>query len=712
MAMVEATYKVVGMTCQSCAVSVQTLLEHVPGVEKAEVHFATQEVVVKHETEIAPFEKLQQALSPAGYELLPDAQTQIAARQRYLKRILRDMVWAGFAAGAGMALHFALMGAPAWVGWGYFALATAVILWIGGSHFLRPAWQQIKIKQLTMDTLVSMGLLGSISLGVVEIISGGHGHAAAAGSEILFFVLIGRYLEEKARYRAQSILESLSTLAAPTARRVLGERTEIVPTHSLQVGDVVEVWEGETVPIDGIIMEGAASISESLLTGEALPVDKTVGDRVWAGTHNLMGRIRVRVEVPSQETFLAQLVLRVQRAQGSRAQLQRLADQISAVFVPMVIGVAFLTLGYHYLRGEEGFFPWERMLSVLVISCPCALGLATPIAVQMAIGSAAGAQMLLREVSQLESLPRATIWAFDKTGTLTYGRAKVSSATVYAEKELPYLLAAIRRSAHPYAQALTSWLSEKALPAVPEPQVTELPGKGVIALFADRKLYVGSPRWLAEKHPQLPQIDAPAIVAATPEKLVGIFTFEDEIRMGLAPFLSSLKAQGKRLVLLTGDSSSTAERVAKALGIEEVHKGLSPFDKARWIEEKQKLGEKVAFVGDGLNDTLALQTAYVGIAVHKSAGAATHSAGIALLRDTESALPALYGLSVRLRRIAAQNLGWAFGYNLIALPLAMGVVPGVMLSPGISALLMSLSSLTVVLNSLRLRLPTLNTASS
>lgn len=706
MAVVEATYKVVGMNCQSCTVSIQTLLEQVEGVEKAEAHFATQEVVIRYEPDRVPFEKLKAVLLPAGYELLPDAQAQLLAHKRYLSLLIRHVGVAGVFAAVGMAIHFLPFHLPPFLGAIYYLGALPIILYIGGKYFLRPAWRQLHVRQMTMDTLVSLGLLGSLSLGAIEIIAGKAGHAATASAEILFFVLFGRYLEERARYRAQSVLESFSALAVPTAKKVQEGKTEVVSTATLQVGDIVEVSAGETIPVDGIVVAGQGSVSESLLTGEPLPVEKEVGMWVWAGTHNLTGTLRIRVEVPMEETFLAQLIHRVQRAQSSQARAQRLADRVSAIFVPVVMGLSVLTVVYHLGWGRGGYSAWERALSVLVISCPCALGLATPIAVQMAIGSAAGAQMLLREVAQLENLPNATVWAFDKTGTLTYGSAQVLSVEWYAPEEASYLLAAVKKSLHPLAQALRDYLSSLNVNgAVPsEPRITELPGKGFIATFPDRKLYIGSPRWIAEKHPTLPIPTQTAVAVSTNDYLIGLFTFTDKVREGLIPFLKDLRAEGKNIVLLTGDTSESAEAVGRQCGIETIYKGLSPFEKAQWIEAQQKSGERVVYVGDGINDVLALQAAYVGIAVHRSAGAAAQSAGIALLRDTEKALPLLYQLSRRLRRIITQNLFWAFGYNLVALPMAMGIFPGVTVSPGLSALLMSLSSLTVVLNSLRLRL--------
>ncbi|MCS6896173.1 MAG: cation-translocating P-type ATPase [Bacteroidia bacterium] len=705
MAVVEATYKIVGMTCQSCAASVRSLLENVPGVEGVEVHFATQEVTILHEAEKAPFDKLREALTPAGYELIPNSETQLIIQQQYIKQLIRYLYWLGGLAVTGAAIHFLSGHFAHRIALLHYSLTLPSVIWIAGRYFFRPAWQQLRVRQLTMDTLVSLGILGSLLLGGIELYTGKVGHSVVAGAEISFFILIGRLLEEKARYRTKSALETFSALAVPTARRIYeGGRAETVSTHSLSVGDIVEVRPGETFPIDGTVLSGKASVSESLLTGEPFPVEKTTGDKVWAGTQNVAGTVHIRMDTPVQETFLAQLILRIQRAQNSQARLQRVADRISSFFVPFIIALSALTLLYHLWQGAAAETAWERALSVLVISCPCALGLATPIAVQMAIGSAAGAQILLREIAQLENLSKGTIWAFDKTGTLTYGKAAVKNAQIYATEETPYVLSAIRRSLHPLAQTLAEYLAPITPPAPTEPQLVELPGKGLIATFPNKKLYVGNPHWIAEKHPDLPIPTDTAVVVATPERVIGIFTFEDKLREGLGPFLSQLKAKDKKLVLLTGDPSETAQIVGQRLGFDEIHQGLSPIDKAQWIEKIQSQGEKVVFVGDGINDALALQTASVGIAAHCGVGAAVHSAGIALLRDIDTALPALYILSRRLHRIITQNLLWAFAYNFLAIPIAMGLVPGVEITPSISALLMSLSSLTVVLNSLRLRI--------
>lgn len=703
---IEATYKVVGMSCQSCATSVQTLLEHVPGVEKAEVHFSTSEVQVRHDPEKAPFEQLKAALEPAGYTLLVDTRAQIAAQKAYLARLRRALALAGLFAMGGLVLHFTHAHLPLYTGALFFLLSLPVVVGTG-QHFFRPAWQQLRVRQLTMDTLISLGLVGSLALGLFELIQGKGGYAISAATEILFFVLVGRYLEERARYRTQTVLESLSTLAAPTARRVSPEPGTVL-TPSLAPGEVVEVWPGETFPIDGEITEGHSYADESLLTGESLPVEKSPGHRVWAGTRNLSQPVQVRVAVPASETFLAKLIERLQKAQRSQARVQRLADRVSAVFVPVVLVLAAFTVGYHLWRGADAAFAWERALSVLVISCPCALGLATPLAVQMAIGGAAQKQLLLREVSQLENLPAATVWAFDKTGTLTLGKAAVQHADWKDPQYAGKLAFLLRRSTHPLAQALADHLATFAEPEPVKPLTwVELPGKGLIITLPGEKLYVGSPRWLTEKHPDLPVPEATAVAVATDQHIIGVFTFSDPVRTALKPFLARLQIQGKKCVLLTGDPSPVADQVARELGLDAVWKGLSPLEKARWIEAQQSAGEKVAFVGDGLNDVLALQTAWAGIAVYRSAGAAAHSAGIALLQDTETALPALYQLSLRLRRIVAQNLAWAFGYNLVALPLAMGLFSPYYVSPSVSALLMSLSSLTVVLNSLRLSVPEL-----
>ncbi|GIV26020.1 MAG: hypothetical protein KatS3mg026_1712 [Bacteroidia bacterium] len=520
---IEATYKVVGMSCQSCAVSVQTLLEHVPGVEKAEVHFSTGEVQVRHDPEKAPFDQLKAALEPAGYTLLPDAYAQVAAQKAYLARLRRALVIAGLFALGGMGLHLSPGRLPHFVDSLFFLLSLPVVVGLG-QHFFRPAWQQLRVRQLTMDTLISLGLLGSLALGGFELLQGKGGHAIGAAAEILFFVLVGRYLEERARYRTQTVLESLSALAAPTARRLSPAPGTVLTTH-LAPGDIIEVLPGETFPIDGEITEGHSHVDESLLTGESLPVEKGPGHRVWAGTRNLAQPVQVRVTVSASETFLAKLIERLQKAQRSQARAQRLADRVSAVFVPLVLVLAAFTVGYHLWRGAEAAFAWERALSVLVISCPCALGLATPLAVQMAIGGAAQKQLLLREVSQLENLPLATVWAFDKTGTLTLGKAAVQKTQWYAPQYAGKLAFLLRRSTHPLAQALSEHLALSVQPEPIEPLAwVELPGKGLLITLPGEKLYVGNPRWLAEKHPNLPVPDTTAVVAATEHTLIGVFT--------------------------------------------------------------------------------------------------------------------------------------------------------------------------------------------
>ncbi|MCS7297726.1 MAG: cation-translocating P-type ATPase [Bacteroidia bacterium] len=702
MAVIETTYKVIGMTCQSCAASVESLLKSVPGVESARVHFAAQEVLVRHRVEEASFEALRQVLASAGYDLLPDAQTQRLLHQQYMRRLAKHVVLAGLFVTMGIGFHF--LSLPLWVGAVYYGVSLIGVGWIGGMYFGRPAWRQLRVKQLTMDTLISLGIAGSLVLGGVELFQRNAGHAVMAGAEILFFVLLGRYIEEGVRARAQHLLGDFAFLAVPAARRRSGSRIEEVPTHALRVGDIVEVRAQEIFPVDGTIVEGNAAVSESFLTGEPFPVEKSKGDAVWAGSQNLSGTVLVRVEVPIQETVLSQIIRRVSQAQESQSQVQRIADRIAAFFVPIVILLALGAVVYHLWGGAPTLLACERALSVLVISCPCALGLATPIAVQMAVRSAAGARILLQEISQMENLSRATIWAFDKTGTLTYGKASVRTVEWYDSSYTAHIYVALRRSLHPLAQALREYLETQNGAILPEPQLTELPGKGLIATFPDVQLYIGSPVWIREQHPSLDLPKEMSVAVATPTSVVALFTFTDVRRKGLAPFLQSLKREGKRLVLLTGDPSPAAYEVGKEFGFDEIHCGLSPFEKAQWIEKEQAKGEKVVFVGDGINDSIALQTAFVGIAVHQSAGAAARSAGIALLQDTETVLPSVYQLSVRLRRTILQNLLWAFAYNLIAIPAAMGLLPSLSLSPGVSAFLMSLSSLFVVLNSLRLRL--------
>ncbi len=706
MATQEVHYKVIGMTCASCAASIETMLHALDGVEKAEVRFASQQVIVHHDPEKAPYTLLQATLAPAGYFLLSDATEALHLQKKLIRRIGYAVLLTGALAAWGMTMHLVTLPAP-WVhalSWAYFFVSTPIIIGVG-RLFWRPALEQLRHRQASMDTLITLGLLGSWGLSLFSLWHGHGGHTDAA-AEILFFVLLGRLLEEKARTQAQSVLENLSALARPTARCWDAQTNEVaeVPTPHLQPGMHVLVHAGEVIPLDGLIVEGSGHVREALLTGEPLPVFREKGQRVFAGTELLNGKLLIEVEKPATETFLARLILQVQAAQSTKARAQRLADRVAAIFVPLVLGLSLVALGLALWRGQGWLEGWLRLLSVLVISCPCALGLATPLAVQMAIGRSARRQILLREVAPLERLPEATTWAFDKTGTLTYGQADVLEETWWQPELQPVIAFLLARSEHPLAQAAARHLRSTTSP---EPLTIQhevtFPGKGVLYQTALGRLYVGHPEWLRTKVLDLPKPTHTALAIVLENEPVAYFTFQDKPRLALKPFLQNLQKAGKKVVLLSGDPSKAPQEAAQALGIPEARSALSPADKAQWIAEAQARGEVVAFVGDGLNDLLALQKADIGIAVYRSAGAAVGSAAIALLSPTETALPYLYDLSRRLRRIIAQNLFWAFVYNVVAIPAAMGLLPGISLSPALSALLMSLSSLTVVLNSLRLR---------
>ena len=711
MSRVEARYKVVGITCQSCAVSVETMLKSVEGVDEAQVNFAAQEVWVQHDPDKAPLTKLQSTLAPAGYVLLSDAHEATLAHRKFLRRLRLYILLSGVVALLGMLGHWGLWPfpvhahgeAPRWWGWVYSGLSLGLVL-TAGRTFWRAAWQQLRYRELSMDTLISLGLWGSVALSFFTLWVGYAGHTEAA-AEILFFVLIGRYLEEKARLEAASTREALSALATPVATRLMPDGTEeTLPTGHLRPGDLIHIRKGEVVPADGYIERGDGHLQEAILTGEALPQWRTAGERVLAGTTLLEGDLYVRVTQAAVDSFLAQLIARLERAQATRAKAQRLADKVSAVFVPVVLFLSVVAFALALWLGKGWVDGGLRLLSVLVISCPCALGLATPLAVQIAIGRSARRQILLREVAQLENLPTCTLWAFDKTGTLTRGRAAITHETWWDPTWKPHLTYLLARSEHPLAQAVGQHLRQSTTP-LPRTLLNQVsfPGRGVLYQTEAGRLWVGHPQWLSRRIPDFPQPEGTAIGIVGESGPIALFVLEDPPREALHPFLETLRRKGIRTVLLSGDPSTAPQHVGKALGFAEIHGGLSPADKADWLAKARAEGHKVAFVGDGLNDLLALQAADVGIAVYQSAGAAVQSAGIALLSPTEAALPELYRLSQKLRRIIAQNLAWAFGYNLVALPAAMGLIPGVAVSPAVSALLMSLSSVTVVLNSLRLR---------
>ncbi len=624
--------------------------------------------------------------------------------------------------------------APQLSDWLQFALATPVVLWAGWPFFERGA-RSIASRHLNMFTLISMGVGVAYAYSVVAILAPGLFPAALRGHDgtvpvyfeaaavIVVLVLLGQLLELRARKHTSGAIRALLNLAPKTARRLRTDGSdEEVTLDEVQAGDRLRVRPGEKVPVDGSVAEGRALVDESLVTGESLPVTKDVGDKVVGGSLNQTGAFVMTAEKVGAETVLSQIVQMVAHAQRSRAPIQRLADQVSGWFVPAVIAAAVVAFAVWYAVGPEPRFGFALVaaVSVLIIACPCALGLATPISIMVGVGRGAQAGVLIKNAEALERFEKVDTIVVDKTGTLTEGRPALTAIRPlrgFDEDELLRLAGSLERaSQHPLGEAIVRAATERKL-ILSEPADFDAPtGKGVQGMVEGRRVLVGSPKHLAAAGASSPELDrladplrregATAVYMAVDGRPAAVFAIADPIKPTTAEALSDLKALGLRVIMLTGDNQATAEAVAGRLGLTEIEAEVLPGDKSAVIERLRREGRVVAMAGDGVNDAPALAAADVGVAMGAGSDVAIESAGVTLLGGD------LFGL-VRARRLSSatmrnirQNLLFAFIYNAAGVPIAAGLlypVFGLLLSPALAALAMALSSVSVVGNALRLR---------
>jgi len=699
------TFRVEGMTCASCVRRVEKALAGVPGVQSVAVNLATEEATV--EGAGVGTEVLAAALEARGYQLvLPEEKPSGDAGTRgALGRVA--VAWA---------LTLPLMasmipGLHLHLSWQLQAALSAGAAFGAGWPFLSRAVRQALQGETSMDTLIALGATVSWGFGLHEGLRGAPHPPFETAAALVAFLLVGKYLEAKAKHRATDALEALLKLAPSTAFKLLEDGSELeVPARTLQPGDRVRVKPGGAVPVDGLVLAGSADVEEALLTGEPLPVARGEGDRVIAGAIVHGGALELRVESVGRETWLAKLARQVGEAQGSRAPAQDLADRISAVFVPAILLLAALTLGGWWLSSGSLAVAWRPAVTVLVIACPCALGLATPVAMATALGSAARQGLLVRDASAMDALARVTDLALDKTGTLTEGKPSlqgVVSTSSLDREELLALAAALERgSEHPIARGLL-----EAAQGLPWPAVEDFrahPGGGVTGRAGGRTLRLGSAAFLGLAFPEeLPQGGAATAVGLVEsqtegEQLLGVFYLSDATKAETPALMEALKARGLALHLLSGDRPEAAEALARQLGISDARGGCTPEAKRARIQELQAEGAVVAFVGDGVNDAPALAQADAGIAL-PGLEAAQASAPVNLLRGGLAPLLSGLRLAHRTRAVVRQNLAWAFGYNLVLVPLAAFNLLDRFGGPMLAGAAMGLSSLTVVLNALRLR---------
>lgn len=631
------------------------------------------------------------------------------------------------------ALNFESVISSTTMQWIQLALATPIVFWGGWPFFVR-GWQSIVTRNLNMFTLIALGVATAYIFSVVAVLSPSifpdafrdhHGIVDVyfeAAAIIVVLVLFGQVLELKARGKTSSAIRALLNLAPPTARKIeLDGSDHEIPLNHVMVGDRLRVRPGDRIPVDGIVLEGSSSVDESMITGESVPVGKRTGDSVIGSTINGNGSIVMEARHVGSDTLLAHIVKMVSEAQRSRAPIQRLADKVAAWFVPAVVVVAALTFVIWAIWGPDPKLAHALVnaVAVMIIACPCALGLATPMSIMVASGKGASNGVLIRDAAALETLGRATTIVFDKTGTLTLGKPKVTSVKTYGgvseEGLLSFAAGLERNSEHPLAQAVVAAASERQLTVPQSADFKSIPGKGVIGTIAGKKILLGNEQLLKDERIDSNQLvsDANAMRAegktvlfvAIDGKPAGLVGVEDPVKETTPAALNRLRDAGLDIVMLSGDNETTARSVAERLGISQVFAGVLPDQKAEIIARLQGEGKIVAMAGDGVNDAPALVRADVGIAMATGTDVAMQSAGITLVRGDLNGVARAYELSRATMGNIKQNLLFAFGYNSLGVPIAAGVlypVFGWLLSPIIAAAAMSFSSVSVVGNALRL----------
>jgi Cu+-exporting ATPase len=617
---------------------------------------------------------------------------------------------------------------PRWMSWLQFALATPVVLW-GGKPFFHRGWVSLRTRHFNMFTLIALGTGTAYVYSLAALLFSGWFPSTArthVGSVGLYFeaaavivtlVLLGQVLELRARRATADALRALLDLAPPTARRIRPDgQEEIVPVDRILVGQTLRIRPGEKVPVDGLVLEGNSAVDESMLTGESMPVEKSPGSRLIGGTVNASGSLLMRADRVGEATLLAQIVRMVAEAQRSRAPIQRLADRVAGYFVPAVTVVAVVAFFAWITLGPDPRLPYAILsaVSVLIIACPCALGLATPMSIMVGTGRAARAGVLFRDAASLESLGNASVLLMDKTGTLTEGRPRLVAVEAQAgfdQRELVRLAAGLEQaSEHPLARAILAAAQDQ--PLDPPREVSSEPGMGIRGLVGSRSVAVGRAEYLRRLGIDPAPCSQPVPSAATPVlvavdgRCAGVLLLADPIRSGAAEVLRRLNAEGVRVVMITGDSMAAATHVARKLGLDEFEAEALPQDKREAVRRRQARGDRVAMAGDGVNDAPALAQADIGIAMGSGTDVAKQSAGVVLVKGDLAAILRARRMSAATMRNIRQNLFFAFLYNSLGVPIAAGVlypVFGILLSPMIAAAAMSFSSVSVIANALRLR---------